>query len=107
MGVVRSKNGNWTEEEDKFLIENYPIKGATYCSENLENRTLEAVRSRAKLLNLKSQYRQGGWSDKEIMFLLKNYEVQGAKYCSMYLKDRTYDSIVRKANKLGLKQNKK
>lgn len=42
----------WSNEEEKFLMENYPKYGAKYCSMML-NRTIVGVRVRAKLLKIK------------------------------------------------------
>lgn len=42
----------WTDEEEKFLIRNYPKYGAKYCSDKL-NRTIVGIRVRAKLLKVK------------------------------------------------------
>jgi 5-methylcytosine-specific restriction endonuclease McrA len=42
----------WTEEEERFLIENYSKFGSEYCSEKL-SRTIGGIRTRAKKLKIK------------------------------------------------------
>jgi len=46
------KNCKWSEEEIKFLIENYPKLGAVECS-NFLNRTKRGIEIRANILKLK------------------------------------------------------
>ena len=41
----------WSNEEEKFLIENYPTKGQRYCAEAL-NKSLAAISTKARLLNI-------------------------------------------------------
>jgi hypothetical protein len=43
----------WSDSEINFLINNFVIKGALWCAEELPNRTIEAIRIKAAKLNLK------------------------------------------------------
>jgi hypothetical protein len=53
-GLIRmsSKIKTWTDNDDKFLIDNYIKFGAPYCSEIL-NKTLSSIYHRVKILELK------------------------------------------------------
>jgi len=41
----------WTEQEQQFLINNYPTKGGQFCAEQL-NRTINSIVKKARRLNL-------------------------------------------------------
>jgi len=66
--------------------------------------SVDVIRSRAKLLGLKSKYTAGGskpWNDRDDRFLSWHLESRGAKAIAKEL-DRTYNAIIRRAVKLGL-----
>ena len=45
----------YSEEEESFIIENYPKFGATYCSSVLINRDVEAVGAKARRMGLRHE----------------------------------------------------
>ena len=93
----------YTDEEDAFIINNYPKLGSRFCAEKL-GRTRPSIVQRAKKLGVTTNIRGRGaieWSDEEIDYIKENYSSQGAIKCAEYL-GRTYNSIKLKANSLGL-----
>jgi hypothetical protein len=54
LGLKIRKNGKhiWTKHEDQILIDNYPIKGLLYCSNEL-GLTAEQIHNRVSILKLK------------------------------------------------------
>lgn len=96
----------WTVEETQFIIDNYEENGAQFCSDKLDGRTVGAVKSRAKQLNIKSSKANSNrkWSVEEDKILIEYYPQLGAIPCIELLGDkRTRDSIVCRAGKLNLK----
>ncbi len=51
LGLRKFKNKKYSDEEVQFLIENYPVYGATYCADKL-NRSFSAVCKKAESLGL-------------------------------------------------------
>jgi hypothetical protein len=94
----------WSENEIKFLIDNYSKSGLTYCSSVLD-RTKESIIGKKKQLKLHSNV-QKNWSDNEIDYLNNNYSEYGTKYCVNYL-NRSWSSVVGMAAKLKLKAKKR
>lgn len=96
----------WTQEEIKFLKENYTQYGATYCSEKL-NRTPGSTTQKANRLGLKSSIslRNSIWLEKEDLILQTYYPDKGANECIKYLPERTKSSINHRAMALGISTN--
>lgn len=90
---------SWSKKEDKILIENYSKYGAEYCHKKLPHRSLEAVKSRVKVLKLNLD---SWWSKEEEDFLRENYPKYGSKYCQEHLPNRKLSSIKAKATSLKL-----
>ena len=91
----------WTEDEEKFLIENYTKFGCKRCAEVL-HKSSEAVKHKAASLKLQSAR---NWTDEEANILLKHYKTDGVDYCVEQLK-RERCAIHAKARKLGLANNR-
>jgi hypothetical protein len=89
----------WTEEDEDFLREYYPIEGAKACAEVLD-RTEGAIRHKAEKLNIKF-IRKDLWSDEEVKVLIKHYSIEGLKYCVNIL-GKSSSSVIHKANRLKL-----
>lgn len=93
----------WTEEEIKFLIDNYKIYGLTYCSTKLD-RNKNSVNCKAIKLNL--QRKKLGlskvWSDNEIQILKQFYPTEGALVYKR-LPDRTGIAIKSMSIRLKIK----
>lgn len=87
----------WTEEEIKFLMDNYSIAGGKKCAELL-NRPHSVVRAKAAALKLSAP---GTWQETELSILLKYYATEGVDYCTKLLNRKPQDIRV-KACKLGL-----
>lgn len=81
MSVNNKPYIQWTPEEDKFLLENYPTKGPTWCFQNIpSNRTLFSIQYRARtILHLNAN---PSWSQEQISFLKENYGILNAKTIS-------------------------
>lgn len=51
--IVNGWAAKWTDNEDRFLRENYALRGAKWCALQLTNRSEQACRSRAYRLGVK------------------------------------------------------
>lgn len=90
----------WTNEEEKYLIENYMT--TMYCDIAKElNKTEGAIRAKCFDLNL---VKNNAWSSNEIEYLKENYGKKSVKEIAVYL-NRTENSVRLKANKNGLKKS--
>lgn len=94
----------YTEEEDKIIMQYYPINGNVSCNEVLPNRSLQSLENRARFLRL--QYKVG-WTKEEDNIIKLYYADYGPKKCKEYLKDKTIQAITHQAKKLKIKYNKK
>jgi len=88
----------WTEDEIKFLIENYPKYNSYYIAKAL-NRSVNSVRCMAAKLKLKNKF---WWTEEEKKFLIENYDKMTAKQISEIL-GRSIPSIYSMAKKLSRK----
>ena len=88
----------WTEEEEQFLKENYPDKGAVWCAEKLK-RTEKACITRAVGLKIKRSYR---WKPEDDEVIRKYYPKYGVKKVSEIL-GRTRETCSTRAYVLGIK----
>lgn len=94
----------WSEEEIKFLKENYNKIGRLECAKIL-NRTLDSLSSKIRDCGLNLQSK-GVWCESDLNFLSVNYEKMGVSYCCKKL-EMNKRRVVSKANELGLKTNKR
>lgn len=92
----------WSEDEIKFIKDNYVLRGGKFVSEKL-NRTIESVKKKAKRLKLINSLKKH-WSEFEINFLKENYNKNGCKFVCETL-DRSKNSIKSKARFYGLSVN--
>ena len=90
----------WSEEETKFLIDNYLELGPKVTAKKL-GRTKSSVTSKASRLGLTKTINSKKFSKEEIDFLENNYNKLGPTACSIKLK-RTYDSVISKASRMKL-----
>lgn len=80
----------WTEEEDSFLLENYPLLGAKKCAEEL-NRKYGTPRTRKTVYHHVRHLREHksiemqkpdpstkSWTEEEVEFLINNYDKYGS-----------------------------
>lgn len=95
-----SKPSIWTEDELKFMRENYAILGTREMSKKL-NRTYGSVQVKARRMGLNS--RTDIWSDSEIVIIKEVYPIKGVKGVHKLLPHRTEGSIKTRASMLGLK----
>jgi len=91
----------WTEEDNKFLIENYNNKSAKELSETL-NRTVLSIHSRAKYLNLDRKCSQ--LNQKEIDFIYDNFNKMQVKQIAKIL-DRNISVVGKYCRSVGLNKN--
>ena len=96
MRKLNARKCNWTQEELKFLEENYPKYGSKYVAENL-NKDRKAIRAKVNVLGIKYL-----WTEKEIKFLEENYSVYGAKYVAEKLNKKS-KAVIDKAGRLGIR----
>lgn len=87
----------WTEEETKFLIENYH-KGPVYCSEKL-SKSYYSVKSKAKFMNICDK--RNFWTKEDDQWLIDNIHM-GCSYCAERL-NRTINSIRNRTKVLKIK----
>lgn len=88
----------WTDEVDKFILENYSTLGCEECSKILEV-PYRIVQQRA-LKKLKvSKFKHIDWTISKLNFLLENYPYFGGRYVSDKL-DLPITAINKKANEL-------
>jgi hypothetical protein len=92
----------WTQEEKKFLLDNFLEKGPDYCAKNL-NRSKNAINIAACRLNLNTNQRST-WTEEDIKFLTQNKD-KGISYCAEKL-NRTPAAVQRKASKLNLTKDR-
>lgn len=90
------KYRHWSEDKVKFLIENYPLKGPSWCAYQL-NYKKSIITNKASRLKLSYNF----WTKDHIDFIKNHYINNGAIYCSNSL-GCSKASVIWKANKLGL-----
>lgn len=90
----------WTNEEEKYLIDNYMT--TMYCDiAKVLNKTEGAIRAKCFELNL---VKNNAWSSNEIEYLKENYGKKSVKEIAAHL-NRTENSVRLKANKNELKKS--
>ena len=90
----------WTNEEEKYLIDNY--MDTMYCDiAKALNKTEGAIRAKCFELQL---VKNNAWTEDEILFLKNNYNKLSVKEIAEYL-NRTPNSVRLKANKSGCKKS--
>ena len=105
------KKGEWTKEEEIFLLKNNEYLSTREISEKL-NRDEQSIRYKRMKLGLKKQRNkpinpyQKQWNNEDIEFLKNNYNNFSIKELSEKL-NRTKPSIQCKAKKMGLKKEDK
>ncbi|AIY85303.1 gcrA cell cycle regulator family protein (plasmid) [Clostridium baratii str. Sullivan] len=95
-----NKRRFWTDEEIKYLQDNCGLVSVGKIAKKL-NRTPEAIRRKAFLLNLNCSLISRPWTDEEVEYLRKNCEKMPTLDIAEEL-DRTDIAIRNKANRLGL-----
>ena len=91
----------YTDIEIKFLQENYPKQGSSYCAKIL-GRTRSSVMNTVNKLGLSRKY---SWTEADCEFLKENYALRGGKYCAEAL-GKTLKDVFKKAMRLGLSREK-
>lgn len=92
----------WTEEEDALFKESYPSLPINDVLKLFPNRTLEALRNRAKVLGISSFYvLDTYWSNEENQFLIDNWKRMSDVQLSKHI-GRNPMSIKDRRNLLGL-----
>ena len=92
MGLTFERN--WTPEEDKILIENYPSMGSS-CASLHKSRSEVAVLSRAAKLKL--EYNRNIWSQEEDNIIMDYYPTMGSKVSTL-LNGRTERHVLLEPN---------
>jgi hypothetical protein len=92
-------NREWTEKEDKFIIDNYPRLIPMRIGEEL-NRSSQAVQKRRRFLGLqpiKPETSSGKkWSDEEDQVIIDNYKDMSCKELMSLIPNRTRAAIERR-----------
>lgn len=96
----------WTEEEIKFLKENYRNYDV-YFFVKYFNKTKKQVIDKAYTLKLKiySKREEYEWTEEQIKEFVEIYPIKGKEFCMEYF-HKTEAQIRSKASKLKLKQNR-
>lgn len=94
----------WTHEEDQFLADNYPERGAVYCAVQL-GRSGAAVRSRVRYIGVRQRQNPAPFTPDEDEYLEEHFgkrrvadiaEVLGRKEPSVRHRARTLGLIGKK-----------
>lgn len=93
------KRRYWTEEEDKFLVENYELLNNKEIAKRL-NRTEVSIKNRARKLGVKKTSHL--WEEHEKDVLRKHYHSKGIEGVKHLLPKRNVHSIYKMAENLGL-----
>lgn len=109
---TNSSANRWTDEDISLLRANYPRYGAKGCIDAGLNRTIEAIKYKARVLGVKvDKYNceieaiRSQWTRDEIALLKKYYSSKGSKVCIAKGVKKSVKQIQRKAKVLGLKRN--
>ena len=89
----------WTEKEDKILQEKYLTTDAKDLQKFLPNRSIDAIRERAKKLGLKKNNR---WTEEEDNILKTFYPYIGSDVVEL-IPRHSRDACTDRANRIGLK----
>ncbi|MFB6305509.1 MAG: HNH endonuclease signature motif containing protein, partial [Flavobacteriales bacterium] len=94
-----SQNEKWTNEEIRFLKDNFYTSNVKEISKHL-GRSEKAIGTKAAKLKL--IYRNlRKWTRDEVKFLKENYKIYGTKWCAEQL-ERGLESVNSKVRKLNL-----
>lgn len=94
----------WKHEEDQFLADNYPERGAIYCAVQL-GRSGAAVRSRVRYIGVRQRQNPVPFTSEEDEYLEENFgkrraddlaEVLGRKVASVRHRARTLGLVSKK-----------
>lgn len=103
IGIRKAKDRRpWTKQEDEIIKKYYLKGGIKECKKHLQYRTLCAIDSRRKKLNLNFS-REDLWTKqedeilKECYFVMKKKEIQ-----EKYLPHRSLQSITKRLNKIKI-----
>src|SRR3954464_9278757 len=91
----------WTEEQEKFILENYKTKGLKFCYKAL-NKSKTSVGIKARRMDLVKQ-RVPIFNEQEIQFLKENYPSLGSRKCAEIL-NKQLSQIECKIEKLKIKR---
>lgn len=97
----------FTDYQNNFIKENYPIFGVEYCCKHL-NLNSKQIYDIAYKLNIKLKngaFQVRIFSEKATKFIKDNYPTKGAEYCAKELKI-SRKRITNKASELGIHLNK-
>ena len=89
----------WSEDEDKILKDNYSSMNCVELQKILPNRSIDAIRKRAKMFNLN---RLNMWTESEEKILKDLYPSIGSGV-SKFIHRHSKNSCTDKANRMGLK----
>ena len=99
---------HWTDEELNILAKSYPTVGAADISK-MTGRSIEAIRTKAKDLNIKMETRGGRyrkaiikWTEPEIEAIQKFYPEHGSIYIIKMFPHRTKQAVQQEASKRGI-----
>lgn len=92
-------DNSWTKEEDDIIRKYYPTEGAIKCSNRFENRTSDAVRTRARVIGVASSVNY--WTPEEDEILRKYYPTEGQNVQKRIPK-KAVGSCFKRAQALGI-----
>lgn len=105
-----TKESGWSEEEVNLLRSLYPVYGAKGCILRGLNRTEDAIKYKARVLDVKlDRYNcdigaiKSRWTKEEIGILKEYYEIGGSQLCREKGVLKNSRQILRKARLIGLK----
>lgn len=97
-----SKSRDWTEDEDKIMIQYYSKEPVDSILKRLPNRTRNSVINRARILNLTSYIKVlTNWTEEETQYLIENWLDKSDKQLAKEI-GKSQKSIKSKRYYLGL-----
>lgn len=107
MGQAQMEDINmWTEEEKKYLKENYRKNPGKEVLESTLGRNIKAIQMEAIRLGLHADQRYCDWTEREDAILRENYPNIDIYQLLELLPGRTRESVNYRSRKLGLKHYK-
>ena len=105
MAVRRALYNDWTEDEIRYLKENWPAMGYHTAEKLKDTHTLPAVRQKAKELKLKRAAGKNRWSEAEKTYLKKYYRKLGLLKVTEHL-GRSQATVYAQAVHIGLTEKR-
>lgn len=98
--IYKTMANKWSVEEVEILNKHYEINGGSYCKELIKDRSIKAIRKKAKELGLSINE---SWSEKQLELLKYHWQYSNMKTLLEIFPNRTYNSLMLQAKRIGVK----